>query len=393
MNETREKSWIVVAVVGLLWLGIGVGDWYMRFHWFSWQQNFRIRAASTTDGPAAPMKIIPKPDRRGGDLTELVGIPALREHYAEARAATTNFTDEFGFFNKPPTENVYYPIVVVGDSFMATGARMEDTFPGRLAAISGLPVYNHAFVGRGSFWGIVRFLMSDRFVAREPKVLVWGIIEREISGAYFSGISAQLEYLRQHAHDTTVESRFNIEMLRPARLHQNLPDTSMLAQISSRLWSLIRYKVFGQVNPYIVTPRGDIEGKPFLMYFPSIDAMRWSHKVRDPDLVANIIAYHEKLCREKGIKLVIVLIPDKEQVYRELVPPKYQPIPDSALNALAASLTKQGIACVNVLDAFRDESRRDVMLYWRDDTHWNTRGIDLAAHETWSAISNLVEER
>jgi hypothetical protein len=388
----HRRALIFVIGIALLWLALGAGDWFMRFHWFKWQRSFFIVHQKVTHiGPYAPMSTLTGPVRRGGDISHLLGIPAVAQRYEDEKPAYTNWTDEFGFLNKPPTRDTYYPIVVVGDSYMALGASPEATFSARLSELAGAPVYNHAYIGQGSFWGIVRFLATDHFKDRVPRVIIWGVVEREISGSYFESARYQIVHLQRAVSEQTPPPRLDVRVLEPARLKKSLPNTSAIAQLAARIWNKARYNLFGQVYFIVVRPDGPVAGRDVLFYFPSIDAMKWSEQVRNVPQVAGVIEDIARLCAQRNVRLVIVLIPDKEQVYREHVPAKYHPIPPSALYELEEALRSRDIPVVNLLDAFRMEAAKPRLLYWTDDTHWNPDGIRLAAEVTWPVIRPLVE--
>ena len=86
-----------------------------------------------------------------------------------------------------------------------------------------------------------------------------------------------------------------------------------------------------------------------------------------------------------GFQLKVVLVPDKSTVYGPLLA---EPLPsaDGAarfLDDLAADLQDRGVNTVSLVGPLRQAAAsgldRGEYVYWRDDTHWNPRGIRIAA--------------
>lgn len=328
--------------------------------------------------------------KAGGDLTRLIDIPSVSQFYEELRPEADFWTDRYGYQNYPAANDVSYPVVVVGDSFMRNGVTMEQSFPGQLAFVSGLAVYNHALAGWGSFVSVARFLRSERFRANPPRVLVWGLLEREVEGEYLEGLVYQVYTIRHKDPQRTRRAVFNLAMLRPAQLGSSLLASSAASQWAGRLWNRIRYFACGEVNPYVIPVREQIDGRRVLFYYPAIDAMGWDASRRNVEKVAEAVRYLDEACRERGIRLAVVLIPDKEQVYREYIPARFLPLPPSCMEDLRVALERRDIVAIDLLPSFREEASAGKLLYWADDTHWNPQGIRLAAEIVWSRIQEVL---
>jgi hypothetical protein len=99
-----------------------------------------------------------------------------------------------------------------------------------------------------------------------------------------------------------------------------------------------------------------------------------------PVVVKAIEAVHTE-CERRGIRLVVLLVPDKGHVYRHRLRwydrPRL-PEPD-ALTDLAARLEGRGVDVVNLLPVFLARNGDDEPpLYYPDDTHWSEHGIGVA---------------
>ena len=397
-NEKTECAgsrgiWWVVLGVGLLWVVMLSADWLFRFTWYRWQVTLVSRPAAEFEGPEQPMMHRDVPEHRGGDLTSLLGLPSVARRFEEVRPAGVDISDEFGFQNNPPVRDRAYSIVTAGDSYMASGISQDDMFAQRLARISGQSVYNYAYAGRGPLFSVERFLRDERFRKFPPHVLVWGLLERDVGGGMFASMAERLAVLDQGSSNVTTSGRVNWNALTPKALKTSLPSTSVMAQTSKKIWNYVRYLVFGAITPEVAISTESVEGHPLLFYTWAVKAMRWTRAERNPDLIINAIQFLSSYYQERGVKLVVVLIPDKEQVYRELLPPSVGveagPIPDSALYEIEKGLKKRDIYVVNLLDPFRSAARDGILLYWPDDTHWNSKGMELAAQQVWAAIEDV----
>lgn len=373
-------------------LAMGCGDWIMRIHWFGWHRSLVIRPASTLDGPRAPMRSDVTSPARGGDLSHMLAIREAAEPFEEERPGATNITDEFGFRNVPPVKDRTFPVVVVGDSYMFTGPRIEDTFPGQLASRTGVAVYNHAYDGRGPFWGLVRFMLADRFKERAPDVLVWGIVEREMAGRSFAGIGYQMEQNRRTLASADRGARIDWAALAPQRLHITLPNTSIIAMTARKTWNTVRYRALGRLNPDVLVARDRHQ----LFYRFAADPLFWSMDYRNVPVMEAAIADVAKSAAERGIKLVVVLIPDKERIDVEQIPADFigrRTVQPSVLGDLAQRLNRDGIPAVDLTPRFLREKEQGRALYWRDDTHWNPEGVRVAVEEATPLIVPLLKSQ
>ena len=395
-STQQSGSWRVVLAVGLVWLVMLAGDWWMRFAWYHWEVTLVSRPTAAFDGPEAPLLHRDQPEHLGGDLTSLLGLPAFARQFKETRPASVVVTDEFGFRNQPPVKDRHYPIVTVGDSYMVAGISPNDMFGQWLERVSGKPVYNYAHPGRGPLFSVERFLRDERFRKTPPRVLVWGVVEREIGGVMFAGMASRLATLEHGASNVVARGGFAWNALTPNALKTSLPSSSVIAQASKKIWNHIRYFLFGEITPEVAVSTASVEGRPILFYTWAVKAMRWTHEERKPEMMVDAIRLLSDYYRERGIRLVVMLIPDKEQVYRELLPPSIGaaagPIPDSTLNDLERGLAKSDVYVVNLLGPFRAEAQKGTLLYWRDDTHWNSKAMEMAAQQVWSVVEDMVPQ-
>jgi hypothetical protein len=123
-------------------------------------------------------------------------------------------------------------------------------------------------------------------------------------------------------------------------------------------------------------------GEPILFYPDDVEASR---RRRQVDVSGFKKAYTE--LAKHNLHLVVLLVPDKYTVYRPLLKDDESPEGPGPLylNTVEKALREAGVPVINLVDVFRERARQDYdkhqYLYWRDDVHWNPRGVELAAEE------------
>ena len=109
--------------------------------------------------------------------------------------------------------------------------------------------------------------------------------------------------------------------------------------------------------------------------FPSAELDLW---------VRSLVATRRRV-EARGAAFLVVIAPDKQTVYPDLLPPELPPPrPVARLDALTARLREEGVQVADVRPALRAARAPGSLfsrwpLYWRTDTHWNSLGAMLAA--------------
>ncbi len=92
---------------------------------------------------------------------------------------------------------------------------------------------------------------------------------------------------------------------------------------------------------------------------------------------AKMVGQVEQALKEKGVSLVVAVVPDKSRVSGEHLCGVDRPARfENRLGDFVTALRAQKISTVNLLDAL---SLLDGERYYRTDTHWNQRGARVAA--------------
>jgi len=113
------------------------------------------------------------------------------------------------------------------------------------------------------------------------------------------------------------------------------------------------------------------------------EAAAWSR-----DRIA-LVAEARRALDERGVKLVVALVPDKARLYSSLVPASDVPPTHAARyrDALLALRTRS-IPVVDLLTPL-SAAAKEGEVYYRTDTHWNQRGAQVAA----KSIAEVVRAR
>lgn len=394
--KTGRAAWFLI-LVGAAFVALVGAEWYARFARYHFEMNLFHLPARPLESHATSHTFATNviPAARGGDLTALIGIQHAAEPFMEERSAGLRVQDQQGFVNESYNPAVPPDVVVVGDSFMTVGL-LTNTFAFRLARHSDLMVRNRALLGHGPFVGVEHYLDSLSPGATPPAFLVWGFAEREISGAkferFFSSMDGRVRMTGPKHEAVILDGGFSVhwDSLAPTKLKKSLPATSLLAQSAQWTWNRLRFLLFGQLHPDLIPSRDQVVDGPMLFYRYHIESLAQSEEERNSAMVVQAIRKLDKLCRLRGIMLVVVLIPEKEQVYRDWLPtgfnPPEHPLPPSSLGPIATELHRQEIRVVNMLPVFTNATAQGMRVYWRDDTHWNPLGADMAAAEVWELM-------
>jgi len=395
-------------MLGFLLLTLLAGDWFMRFHWFQWHETIYIKPLFTADQPVTTVKpsftSLELAEGRGGDLSRLISVPSARKRYEEYRPAESISIDPQGFRNLPYADGQDFRVVVVGDSYMAEGIPLTNQMAARLSQSLGESVLNRAFMGRGPFQSLMLWLEQNKATTNLPDVLVWGFVERDISGSAFAGYVYLIERHLQMGEQKEIKAREASRVmlwsrLRPAELRRSLPNSSAIAQLSRKGWAFAGYYLFGELPQDIFAFDRDAEfgGDPMLGYHSTLESMYWSRADRDIDKVVWAITYIRDYLKSMGITLIVVPIPDKEQVYYSAIPRSLWqddlPPQESILPELVNRLQNAQVPTVSLLPVYREAATKGVPLYWRDDTHWRPEGIKLAAELITREVSGILETK
>ncbi len=393
--STRSRNQLLAGLLVAVWLGILGTDWWFRFAHYRWHERVLISRTDPARREDRTWEVAPS---RGGDLSLLLADRSVAARFEEPRPGGVDARDRWGYRNLPSPEGRWPRVVVTGDSYMFTGPTVEHTVAATLAEALDTPVYNAALAGRGYLSPLYRVLEDARFRSDPPDVLVWGFVDRDFNGIQTEGLRAFLRRWEAEADGAEPRRRW-IEpgSLSPAALAESLPNTSVWAQRARRHWASVQVRaprVDAAPDGPARAPAGDVlvsrpgpPGAPdFLLVRDSADMMALPPEAFEPDRALTALRELDAALTERGVRLVVVLVPDKGRVHPDRVPMGGREAHPSPFAWLAPRLTEAGVATVWLEPAFRERAAHGEMLYWRDDTHWNLHGVEVAAQAVADAI-------
>lgn len=384
------RGWAIVAV--LFWLALLTGDWFVRLVEFRWQDKW-LPLPVATGQPARTAESFVVPAETGGGLTKMVPVPRVAARYAEFHAEKIAYRDERGYFNEASPSSGYYPILMLGDSFLVS--QETQTVAQALSNVSGHPVYNHGSAAAGPFLEMRRYLAADHLDPK-PAIVVWDLAARELGAGLFQR-QPIASWFRQTSHNKEIgapaKPSIQWNNLMPDRVRRDWPNTSILAFFGRQLWGQIKLLAF-QEWPWDVVGRDDPVFGPMLFYRENLRVLPLLTPGENAQAIVGVVQRIADEFRSRGQTLTVLLIPEKEQIHlRALSREDQQGLAggDQLLAEIEMGLQAQGIPVVNLMPVFRDATEQGQRLYWRDDTHWNDAGIRLAAEEIWRVIEPLLK--
>jgi hypothetical protein len=323
-----------------------------RFSFRAWEA---MLPESTAESPFAPNRSY-RNDRSYGDLANMARRPDLRSIHSEIFT-----TDEFGFRNPPGAATNPPCAILAGSSFSAgCGVSDDETLSSQLSNRLGCRVYNIAPCSQLGWIQSVAHRLQMR-----SGVVFYELLERDS----VPRIPAST--------DTT--------MPRPAaETEAGEGPTWMISRLE-----ILAQRAYRTLQNDRVLPRG---GSPYIKPHELVNGEtllfmedHFTPRRRDASTAGAYFSWLAAQLRRDHLSLMVFLVPEKESIYQPLLKDRTVPAPQEKtyLQQIEERLKNAGIAVVNLEPIFSREAKAELprrnYLYLRDDTHWNPRGIALAA--------------
>jgi hypothetical protein len=315
-----------------------------------------------------------------GDLAALGNQPSMREYRSEQFT-----TDRLGYRNPPALANgAPVDTILLGTSF-SVGAGMSDheTLAAQLGTVGSRVVYNASGPEFLQATALARLRTLTSELTLRNREVVYEYLER-----YDPPVARPLAQQEQIA-----------SLLTPPCSKSDLAGTDrvrceLTRLIGPTLVSPLRIEVsraFRQVENDRILPNASHESvvsRPLRngdsMLFLPLDLSASARPRSEPE-AAEYFVWLQRELAQIDLRLKVVLVPDKSTVYGALLA---EPLPSAHsavrfLDDLAADLQARGVNTVSLVGPLRQAAAegldRGEYVYWRDDTHWNPRGIRIAA--------------
>jgi hypothetical protein len=352
-------TWIVIAILQ------AVGTFLVDDRFFGYREwEFSVVGANTNEAPFRPYAVWDATSH--GDLSHMAGVPQLKQCRHQRFT-----TDEYGFRNPPGTLDRLPDVVILGDS-TAVGSQANDdeTLCSRIRAGTGLNVYNASGANPS------RFLGDTRFVQHPPRQVILMCAERNLNprSLSFPGVIPPFSPRRWVRHEVRVPMPFQqmrgfadcVDAMNGGRAFRPFAETIY----KGFLYACHLYRFPEEIFFY---------HRETHTFFFSESVQRQvfaSSVVGEVNEALRVIRRYADELRRRGISLLVLIVPEKETVYSDLVPALKNRDVDATLRHVAAELDRAGIAEVNLLDVFRRYRAQhpEAVLYYPDDTHLNGLG-------------------
>lgn len=247
-------------------------------------------------------------------------------------------------YRKNYRESSSYKILVSGDSAVfGSGLSDDETLPWKLAEKLDMPVFN----GGGS--SLFNILLRPELAG--VKLIIDVRAEREIKGYVFNSYG----YVDGDGYTPRMINDKDIKEIRSIVPEQRYLFTSIMFRTFMRLLNDLRVLATGGQKEYLYHHH----------YFTEYDL---------DNAVASIVRRKNKVVA-RGKDYIFVGVPAKQTLYKE----KLNAFTRNYLRMLTERLRKYNVKTINLLDVFNEQ--KSLGLYHNYDSHWNSRGTEVAAEE------------
>ena len=288
----------------------------------------------------------------------------LAPHTAFAQKRLVEWrTDEYGYRNS----DTKHDVLLIGDSNI-TGAKLsqEETLAAVLENKLNKDVYSFAPAT------VNRFLATDRFIENPPELVIVSSIERRIPGLPAVGANGIGSRVRNFT----------------GNLINSSPVLTYLAVTADRISKLGLYH-YTLANLDRATGRREYISYDDEFFIEGEIANR-DYSEEEINQSADVLEGYRNALAERGIRFLFLPIPNKENIYYQLLPSQKKP---TFLPRLMARLDERGVAYVDTQHPFDSlYQQNQVSLYPADDAHWNDVAVKVAAQLVAKHITMAHQE-
>jgi len=274
-------------------------------------------------------------------------------------------TDKFGYRNR---EDARAPeIVIIGDSnTVGAGLTQSKTISAVLGSRLNTWVYSFAPASLNTF------LRERRLTNDKPRVVVVATIEWDIPAlrALKPELASPSDFERKFMdlRSAIKESRALQSVAVPV---DRLFKANMLNYYRASLKRAVN-SILPEEEPVQPQKQG-IASIRFFLGDPALQDVPPDRLER----TLTVLRSYNDLLRAMGIRFIFLPIPNKENIYHNLLPSKRQP---AFLSRLIKALNEEGIETVDLQSAFDEVYKeKGTVLYPPDDSHWSAEGVRIAA--------------
>ena len=273
-----------------------------------------------------------------------------------------------------------YTIITFGDSFSE-----QDSlgYQSRLAARGGSVLNMDRFLsGDNMLQKLIEFLNSDMVSCLQPAYVLYQTVER-----FANGRSENLDYKASLDVTTLQSSIAQHTKIKPDRSISFFSDLTIKAPVTNLQYFFTDLPTFSKTYKFATSTEGLFARGVDDVLILKEDLDRLPIK-NDPDQTEHTVRTLNRvnqLAGEKGIKLIVLIAPDKYDVYQDFIVAD-RPTPKSTFFKVYDELDKDylDVAAYRTLRRLVDTEEN---VYYYDDTHWSPKGAAAVA----DVIFDLVQ--
>lgn len=314
--------------------------------------------------------------------------------------------DKDGFRNRSIPDQA--DIVTLGDSHTyGLNADIDTNWPGQLARLSGLSVYN---LGIGGYGPLQYYYLLGRTFQLKPKFLVIGLyLPNDIKGVCHPYV--QTEYWKEHAPQEGLDlsycqkADFDDED-RVSRKRSGMLQTAVSMIVNSKIGVLVSvtarrlraYLPKDSENNVVVSDalNDTIMSKSRLRVLRDSMDLKHPEIAHSLEITKTLISRMISRSQENGVQAIVMVIPSKEFIFHDYLARTSQPLPEvyqqmaaneaSLRNAVLAWLSAQSIAYVDIAPALSEAVMKQGRIYPHDnDGHPLPAGYEVYAKALYNA--------
>ena len=365
MTRSRRFLWLMLAIWAALFVQ---SSFFERPEFRAWE----ILRDDKTQRFARNQQVVMQ---EIGDLGRSSWVRSL-----QAPRNVVFSTDRWGLRNPIEIENPR--VVVLGDSYVAGSSISDrDTLTAAMSRELGEPIYNFAVQ---SIDVPALFLQDARFAQAPPEVVIWAPVARSIRPRplFFQAAADVPPSFGESALTWVRGAGEGLE-----HFEERLNRDNGLTHWARYLYNGLKHQWLGNPN-LIDTPEG-----PVLALDLDAQHLTVSADDREVETVIAMVRTFADFLAEHGVRFIYCPLPESGTIYPELFGREAREalaVP-SFLDRLIAETRLQGVHVVDLRPVFR--ANKSPYLYQSDDSHWNPRGISLAAGSLVEAVRGFDSSR
>ena len=408
---TLNRWWQLGTLLPTVMLFLFLADIAMRFMpvdllaFRTWEAVWRDSDEGL--GPFRPNYLLVK-RHSYGDLAALGNMTSPRDYHDEYFQV-----DRFGYRNTFPADQPHPDGLLIGDSFAVAATVPQNlTLSEQLTKLGDVRFYNAG--GRNLQTPESIYAIASRLDMKSG-VVIYEVLERSVRGtpppvmADMGNLSTGPDFsARTDASAPAAQERswFDAHPMADTvrrRIHRFREDPWAFADWydSRSPMKIISRKIIKETQNDVLQPnvyadnvvRRRLKNDDVMLFLPRDFGGINDIEAAEAAWASYLTAFAGRLDEQK-LKMVVLLVPNKATVYGPLME-GIQPETDGEhlLAGLQEKLRDAGICAVDLTPVFRrheeEELPKEQYLYWRDDSHWNSRGIGVAAHQLLPCIETV----